>query len=65
MIPSAITITITRKNPTGKDTVSGAIGLQYQQQLSERPLFQIGGFDSLDDDGDKRFGVRTELQREF
>jgi hypothetical protein len=60
MIPSVITIIISRKSPTGKDTVSGAIGLQYQQQLSESLLFQIGGFGSLDD-GDKGFGVRTEL----
>ena len=65
MIPSVITIIISRKSPTGKDTVSGAIGLQYQQQLSESLLFQIGRFDSLDDDGDKGFGVRTEPQKKF
>jgi hypothetical protein len=65
MIPSVITITITRKNPIGKDTVFGAIGLQYQQQLSKSLPFQVGRFDSLDDDGDKGFCVRTELQRKF
>ena len=61
MIPSVIAITITRRNPRGKDTGSGDIGLQYQQQLSESLVFQIGRFNILDDDGDKGFGVRTEL----
>ena len=50
---------------TGEDTITGAIGLQYQQQLSESLLFQIGGFGSFDDEGEKGFGVRTELRRKF
>ncbi|MCG8600656.1 MAG: hypothetical protein MI807_10980 [Verrucomicrobiales bacterium] len=53
------------ETPTGEETVTGAIGLQYQQQLNQSMLFQIGGFGSLDDDGEKGFGVRTELQKKF
>jgi hypothetical protein len=49
----------------GNEAVTGALGLQYQQALSRNLIWSTGGFGSVRDDGDKGFGIRTELIRKF
>lgn len=48
----------------GNDT-TGALVLQYQQAVSENLLWAVGGFGSVTTEGDKGFGMRTELNRKF
>ncbi len=44
---------------------TGALGLQYQRHISTDTVWRIGGFGTITDEGDKGFGVRTELERKF
>lgn len=45
--------------------LTGALGLQYQQSLFGNTVWSIGGFGTVTDEGDKGFGIRTELLRKF
>ncbi|MEC5127722.1 hypothetical protein VSU19_13225 [Verrucomicrobiales bacterium BCK34] len=49
---------------TGPD-FTGALGIQYQRNVFTHSVWRIGGFGTLTDEGDKGFGIRTELQRKF
>lgn len=49
----------------GDSDFTGALALQYQHALSSNLIWSLGGFGSITDDGDKGFGVRTELLRKF
>ncbi|MEM9283353.1 MAG: hypothetical protein AAGA96_16140 [Verrucomicrobiota bacterium] len=42
-----------------------ATSLTYQQALSDHLLWIVSGFGSTTDEGNKGFGLRTELQRKF
>ena len=49
---------------TGAD-ITGALGVQYQKNLSTHTVWRIGGFGTVTDEGEKGFGIRTELERKF
>lgn len=53
------------ENLLGIDSTTGAVALQYQQQLTRNLIWILGGFGSITDDDDKGFGMRTELLRKF
>jgi hypothetical protein len=52
-------------NALGNDTETGAVALQYQQALSRNLIWSTGGFGSITDEGERGFGVRSELIRKF
>lgn len=45
--------------------LTGALGVQYQKNISTHTVWRMGGFGTITDEGDKGFGIRTELQRKF
>ncbi|MDF1739383.1 MAG: hypothetical protein P1U86_09505 [Verrucomicrobiales bacterium] len=49
---------------TGPD-FTAALGIQYQKNVFTHTVWRIGGFGTITDEGDKGFGIRTELQRKF
>lgn len=53
------------ENLLGIDSTTGAVALQYQQQLTRNLIWILGGFSSITEDDDKGFGMRTELLRKF
>lgn len=47
------------------DSTIAALGLQYQQALSDSLLWRLGSFATFDDDGGRGFGLRTEILKKF
>ena len=49
----------------GSDKTLGALGAQYQWGFGRGLIFILGGFGSLDEDGETGYGARTELLVKF
>lgn len=53
------------RNDLEEERRVGAFAAQYQQALTRNLIWILGGFASVDDEGEKGFGLRTELLRKF